>query len=124
MHVHVQLCGLNQSQLASNNLPFLPIEVCFTAMSQKRKDKARGSKDVEEESAAASSTRSSTWYCDGCKKEIDDTPLALSRCFLKSSYLRITCHECTKKEYQESKEKRAKDKEMDASMNKKDAGMD
>ena len=92
-------------------------------MSQKRKDKARGSKDVDEkESAAASSTRSSTWYCDGCKKEIDDTQVACW--FATISYLHITCRECTQKIIEESKEKRAKDKEMDASMNKKDAGMD
>ena len=93
----------------------------------KRKDDssdARGSMDVDQEGAAASSHyheddnvrkqgRSYTWYCDYCKKEIDDTKDYWVP-WWENWYLKISCMECSDK--YEAKEKEAKEKETNASM--------
>ena len=76
-------------------------------MSQKRKDKARGSKDVDEkESATASSNRSSTYSCDECKKELDEKQVACA--FRRNSDRHYYCQKCFQEILEESKEIRAK----------------
>ena len=92
-------------------------------MSQKRKAKRRGSKDEDEKnSAAASSKRSSTYFCDVCSEMLDEKQVACV--FQRNSDRHCYCKKCFKDIFEESKEKRAKDEEKDASMKKNNAGMD
>ena len=118
MHVHVQLCGSNQRSLLPANYLFFQSKFA-PAMSQNQKDKAKGSEDVhEEESAAASPNRSSTWMCDDCKKEKDIKQIA---CFWNEKFRPVPLFAVSalKRTSKRTKKKKAKEKENDASMKKR-----